>query len=134
MPEEKSKDDVRLFLENKKDIEEVRERVEKLFHKIDIIGESFKRMEVGFGHSRETGHKTWEAVQEMTGKIGGVINEVSHHNNLFDVVNDKIERIDKKVDKKTDDTSRTVSWLIRGTILVVFVYIIMSLINNGIFS
>jgi len=96
MSDEENSNDVRLFLENKKDIDAIKGRVEKLlltdsnlYHKMDKLQSSFEHMEEGFSHSRETGHKTWEASQQVLGKIGELVNEVSHNKILIKATDKK---------------------------------------------
>ncbi len=114
-----------LYLENKRDIDKVRKDVEKLlladtnlYHKVDKLNDSFHRMEKGFSFSRETGHKTWEAVQKMTGDFGKAMTMLSHHEELLT----KLDKRDDKIEGKYD-------WLIRGFILVVFTAIILGLVT-----
>lgn len=128
--EEQIKPEAQLFLENKRDIDLIRKDVEKLlladnnlYHKVDKLDDSFTRMEKGFGFSRETGHKTWEAVQKMSGDFGKAMNMLSHHEDLI-----------SKLDKKTDKVEGKYDWLIRGIILVVFASIIIAMIKSGLFS
>lgn len=66
-------DATNLFLRADDKIEKIRAEVTELIkqdlgmdHKMDLVIQQQAQLKEGFGYSRETGHKTWEAVQKMS--------------------------------------------------------------------
>lgn len=109
MTEPKEQTSTDLFLANKKDIDDLRKKTEALMiedmglaHKMDTLSESFKRMEEGFSHSRQTGFDTFKGVQKISGQIGEIQQSIKgqglrmdHHEekikNAYDVAKEALE-------------------------------------------
>lgn len=102
-------------LENKRDIDKIRDDVSTLMrqdmgldHKMDMLGQRLDQLNEGFGHSRETGHKTWEAVQRMVASL-------EHQKVKFD-----------SLEKDHRTTRGIVDWMVRGLIAVVGIAVLMA--------
>ncbi len=104
--EDKEGLDAMLHVEHRKEINDIRHDVENLLkadmhldHKMDMVMQAQKQLDVGFGHSRETGHKTWEAVQKMSANISNMLMTIKNQEEKLQAHADTFKRLDARWDK-----------------------------------
>ncbi len=117
MNEEKPKDQsVELFLHADKKIEKIVSDVTELMkkdmgldHKMDLVIQSQSQLKTGFDHSRETGHKTWEAMQKVLTAVERLTLEkeaqdkkIENETKALDQKIDGAINLSEKVDKRFD--------------------------------
>lgn len=123
--DEKTTDPTPYCLENKRDIDRIRAEVTQLMkedmglnHRLDNISQRLESIDKAFSYSRETGHKTWEAVQKIS--VG-----VERMNGRLDMQDKAISDQEKQLEK----VAEAQQWTFRGIAAVIFVALIVGIIR-----
>ncbi len=129
MTQDPSKKDERqfteLFLHADKKIEKVVADVSELIkkdlgldHKMDMVLQAQGQLKEGFDHSRNTGHKTWEAVQKMSADVESLSGLSKIQEGRITTAEKLTDRVDKRFDK-----------VILGVFITVFCSILLTVMT-----
>ena len=106
MSDASDKQAIDLFMHSDKKIEKVTADVSDLMkadmglaHKMDMVLAAQGQLKEGFGFSRETGHKTWEAVQKMVANVESLAGALKIQEGRLMTAEKLTDRVDKRFDK-----------------------------------